>query len=281
MKRQMLCGVLVAAVAMLVAVPPAMSGEPAAKVEKPGPLPKPTILKFKYIPAESFVAALKELGHGNQLGEGLAKLPLALNAASNSVVIVAPPEAVEFLTTIAKGLDTPNEFRAARHEEELKAAEQRLKIEGDRQKAGLPPFAAAPGARAREGAPPQGPVTGLRRGPAMGWGEGRGPMMGQGLRRGPMTGWGEGRGPMMGPGNQRGPMMQQPGPRVERGPMMPRQGEGPGPMMNRGEGRGPMMGRGGREGPPPSEVEKAKPPAPAGIPGDKARPPAPSAPRIF
>jgi hypothetical protein len=276
MKRQLLCGVLAAAIVVMVAAMCAIASDAPVKAEKAAPPPKPLILKFKHIPAESFVASLKQLGHGNKLGEGLEKLPLALNEPSNSIIVLAPPEVADFLTTIAVGLDKPNEFRDERRAEEQKAAEQRLKIEEARQKAGLPPVSAAPMARMREGVPPQAPRDGMMpgrmgggmmqqrmggmmqrqmqgapRGPMagmMGRGQGRGPgMMGRGQGRGPMMGQGQGRGPgMMGQGQGRGPMMGQ---GQGRGPGMMGEGQGQGSMMEQRQGRGPMMGQGEGRGP--------------------------------
>jgi hypothetical protein len=305
--------VLATAIVVMMAAMCAIASDAPVKAEKAAPPPKPLILKFKHIPAESFVASLKQLGHGNKLGEGLEKLPLALNEPSNSIIVLAPPEVADFLTTLAVGLDKPNEFRDERRAEEQKAAEQRLKVEEARQKAGLPPVSAAPMARMREGVPPQAPRDGMMpgrmggmmqrqmqgapRGPMagmMGRGQGRGPgMMGRGQGRGPMMGQGQGRGPgMMGEGQGQGSMMEQ---RQGRGPMMgqgegrgpgmmgqgqgrgPMMGEGRGPMM--GEGRGPMMGRGEGEGPMMRRGGQPPqaPPAPS---ADKNKPPAPPAPPV-
>ena len=130
---------LLVAAAMLAAVPLILAADPPAKTEAPAPMPKPLVIKFKNIPAASFVETLKELGRNNkQLAEGLGKMPISLNEASNSVVIIAPAEVGEMLSNIAKGLDTPNDFRAAQREAAFKDAQQRLMMDEERQKAGLP-----------------------------------------------------------------------------------------------------------------------------------------------
>jgi hypothetical protein len=239
-------------------------------------MPKPLVIKFKNIPAASFISTLKELGRGNKLGEGLAKMPLALNEASNAVVVIAPPEVAEYLSTIAKGLDTPNEFRAAQREAAAKDADQRLKIDTERKKAGLP-VEPAPAMRPQASNP--GMVGEGPRGRGYGRMEGRGPgamgpMGGMMQRQGSgMTerGW-------MG-GGMRGPAQPQmegrgPGAMGPMGGMMQRQGSG---MMERGgQGEGPRgpaergwVG-GGMRGPMGQGMERRGPPA-----AEEARPPAP------
>ena len=167
MLRRVSYVLLLVAGVMLAAVPPLLAADPPAKAEAAGPPPKPLVIKFKNIPAASFVETLRELGRSNkQLGEGLAKMPISVNEASNAVVIIAPPEVAEMLASIAKNLDTPNDFRAAQREMAAKDAEQRLKIDEERKKAGLPveptPAARPPAPNRgmmQQGAEGRGPVT--------------------------------------------------------------------------------------------------------------------------
>jgi hypothetical protein len=153
------------------------AGPPGRGEKAEGPPPKPMVLRFKYIPAESFIDTLKQLGRNPRVGEVLEQIPVALNQQANAVVVLAPPEAAEFLTIIAKGLDQPNEFRAIMMQQEQREMEFRTKAEAARRQAASPP---APG---RVPAPPPmvpgGPQPGPQRGPQMGPGpRGPGGMMG-------------------------------------------------------------------------------------------------------
>jgi len=127
------------------------------KAESP---PKPLVLHFKYIPAQSFVETLKQLGSNSPLGEALRQVPLALNEPANSVVVIGPPELYEFFAAIAKGLDQPNEFRDAMQQQERQNMEARQKLEEARHKLGLPPMQApgGPGMPGMRG--PMGPMPG-------------------------------------------------------------------------------------------------------------------------
>ena len=200
MKRSLVYAMAAVVAAVLVALPVAYAADPPAKGEKPqGPPPKPLVLRFHYIPAGSFVDMLARLGRGNRLGEALEKIPMAVNEPANAVVIVAPPEVADFLATIAKGLDRPNEFRAMREEQDRKEAEFRLKMEEARRK--LPPPAA----------PPTGPMGSMRgMMPGMGGGMMSGKMcpcpMCQMMRHGGTMEHGEQAGPSQRPGAMMGRM---------------------------------------------------------------------------
>jgi hypothetical protein len=128
------------------------------KAESP---PKPLVLHFKYIPAESFVQTLKQLGSNSSLGEALRQVPIALNEPANSVVFIGPPELGEFFAAIAKGLDQPNEFRDAMQQQQRQHMEASLKFEEARHKLGLSPMRQGPMQGCancpmnRQGPPPQ------------------------------------------------------------------------------------------------------------------------------
>ena len=262
MNRKALLGLVTAAALIaLVAGPTAFAGEPrfapggpAVRPGSPpeGRPPKPLVIQFKNIPAESFLNTIKQLCQNPKIREAFEQLPIAINEPANAVVIIGPPEAAEFLGMIAQGLDQPNEFRM--RERALEHEDLKFRF----------------GAAERGFGPPQG------RGPMMRQ-HGGPPGMGQGGMGGcgmcpmmrPQGGPPEGRGPMArppaGPPEGRGPMMrQQGGPPEGRGPMMRQPAgppEGPGPMMRQpdgpAQGPGPMM----------------RPPAAPGMPA-----PAPAAP---
>ena len=241
MKRSLVYAMAAVVAAALVALPAAYAADPPAKGEKPqGPPPKPLVLRFHYIPAGSFVDTLARLGRGNRLGEGLAKIPMAVNEPANAVVIVAPPEIADFLATIAKGLDQPNEFRAMREEQGRKEAGFRLKMEEARRK--LPPPAATP-------AGPMGSMRGMMPGMGGGMMGGRPGMMGpeMGRMRERMEQGEHER--MGGREGMRGRMErgERAGPPERPGAMMGRMGGGAvGPMM-RMRGISTILGPGGRK----------------------------------
>ena len=212
-----------------------------------GPPPKPLIIQFKHIPAESFLETLHQLGRHPRIGEILEQLPLALNRDANAVVILGPPEAAGYLAGIAKGLDQPNAFAAEQEERERGQMSLRLKMEEAKRKIlGPPPAPQAPSPGAR---PPMGPPQrGLGRGPPQG-GPGMRPPEGPAARGSGMMGMGGGMrgmgGAGMGMGGQR--MGPPEGPRPQRGlgmvsPGVPRPERGPG-MMGMGGPR--LMGRQG------------------------------------
>ena len=248
MNRKALLGLVTAAALIaLVAGPTAFAGEPrfapggpAVRPGSPpeGRPPKPLVIQFKNIPAESFLNTIKQLCQNPQIREAFEQLPIAINEPANAVVIIGPPEAAEFLGMIAQGLDQPNEFRM--RERALEHEDLKFRF----------------GAAERGFGPPQG------RGPMMrqhgGPPQGRGPMMRE-----------QGGPPGMGQGGMGGcgmcPMMRQPaGPPEGRGPMMRQQGGPP-------EGRGPMMRQPG--GPAQGPGPMMRPPAAPGMPA-----PAPAAP---
>jgi Spy/CpxP family protein refolding chaperone len=266
MVRYLLVGVLAAAV-VLAGATGICAAEKGKKPE--GPPPKPLVVQFKHIPAQSFMETLKQLGRNEQVGDILSKVPMAVNEPANSVVVIGPPEVTEYLAAIAKGLDQPNVFSAAQEERQREQESFRLKMEEARRKILGPP---SPGGVKQPAVPPQGPVprtmpqTGRPgqpsgmvppmgpapgRGPAMGGPMGRGPQMGpppqRGPGMGPGMGMGMGRGMGMG-GPMRGPQMDQPmGPPEGRGPGTGGpMGGGPqmGPPPQRGPGMGPGMGMG-------------------------------------
>jgi len=73
--------------------------------------PSAVVFTFKHIPAESFMHTLHQLAKNPNVKSMLEGLPIAMNEPANAVVIIAHPDAANFLTTIAKGLDRPNVFR--------------------------------------------------------------------------------------------------------------------------------------------------------------------------
>jgi hypothetical protein len=246
MKRSLVYAMAAVVAAVLVALPAAYAADPPAKGEKPqGPPPKPLVLRFHYIPAGSFVDTLARLGRGNRLGEGLAKIPMAVNEPANAVVIIAPPEVADFLATIAKGLDQPNEFRATREEQGRKEAGFRLKMEEARRK--LPPPAAPP-------AGPMGSMRGMM--PGMGGG-----MMGGMMCPCPMC-------QRMRPGGMMGPEMGRMRERMEQGEHERMGGrEGMRGRMERGE-QGEQAGPSERPG---AMMGRMGPGAPGGAVGPMMR----------
>ena len=149
------------------------AGPPGRGERAEGPPPKPLVLQFRHISAESFLDTLKQLGCNPRVGEALEQIPVALNQPANAVVVLAPPEVGEFLITIAKGLDQPNEFRATLMQQEQREMEFRMKAEAARRQAASLP---APG---RVPAPSPMAPGGPQPGPQMGPGpRGPGGMMG-------------------------------------------------------------------------------------------------------
>ena len=188
--------VLVGAAALVLAglVAGVFSASPQAAEKAAAPAPKPLVLHFKYIPAESFMDTLGQLGNNPHVRDVLKEVPIALNEPANSVVVIGPPELGEFLGAIAKGLDQPNEFREAMMQQERQQMEARLKFEEARHKMGLPPMQAGPG------------------GPPMNRPEMRGPEMRQHMQ----------------PGTPMGPPAGMPGPQIRS--MLP-EGEPMGRMV--------------------------------------------------
>ena len=213
MKRYALVVMLAVAVA-LAGTAAVYAAEKAKGLE--GPPPKPLVIQFKHIPAQSFMETLKQLGRHDQVGAILEKVPMAVNEAANAVVILGPPEVTDYLASMAKGLDQPNAFRAAQEEREREQIGFRLKMaEAKRKILGSPPSA-----------PPPGPRTPMGPGPE------RGPM-GQppAVIHPPMPAPGRGMQAPMGP-PQQGPGMQTPmgppqqGPGMQRRMGLPQQGPG-------------------------------------------------------
>ena len=232
MKRYALVVMLAVAVA-LAGTAAVYAAEKAKGLE--GPPPKPLVIQFKHIPAQSFMETLKQLGRHDQVGAILEKVPMAVNEAANAVVILGPPEVTDYLASMAKGLDQPNAFRAAQEEREREQIGFRLKMaEAKRKILGSPPSA-----------PPPGPRTPMGPGPE------RGPM-GQppAVIHPPMPAPGRGMQapmgpPQQGPGMQRrmGPPQQGPGMQRPMGP--PQQGPGMQRPMGPPAGARGMMGMGG------------------------------------
>ena len=227
--RSSRCRLVAVAAAVLVGLPLAGAASlseaaaPPGRGEKAeGPPPKPLVLQFRHIPAESFIDTLKQLGCNPRVGEALERIPVALNQPANAVVVLAPPEAAEFLTIIAKGLDQPNEFRAIMMQQEQREMEFRIKAEAARRQAASSP---APG---RVPAPPPMAPGGPQPGPQMGPGpRGPGGMMGMcpncPMRRQGMMPEGE--------AALRPPAAPPSAPRPEARPGQPREGPRPGAAM--------------------------------------------------
>lgn len=219
MRRYALVVMLAVAVA-LAGTAAVYAAEKAKGLE--GPPPKPLVIQFKHIPAQSFMETLKQLGRHDQVGAILEKVPMAVNEAANAVVILGPPEVTDYLASMAKGLDQPNAFRAAQEEREREQIGFRLKMaEAKRKILGPPPSA-----------PPPGPRTPMGPGPE------RGPM-GQppAVIHPPMPAPGRGMQAPMGP-PQQGPGMQRP-------MGLPQQGPGMQAPMGPPAGARGMMGMGG------------------------------------
>ena len=157
MKRYALVVMLAVAVA-LAGTAAVYAAEKAKGLE--GPPPKPLVIQFKHIPAQSFMETLKQLGRHDQVGAILEKVPMAVNEAANAVVILGPPEVTDYLASMAKGLDQPNAFRAAQEEREREQIGFRLKMaEAKRKILGSPPSAPPPGPRTPMGpGPERGPM---------------------------------------------------------------------------------------------------------------------------
>jgi len=232
------------------------SGGPQAAEKPTGPVPKPLVLHFKFIPAKSFMETLMQLGSNPGIGEMLKQTPIALNESANSVVVIAPPELGEFLGNIAKGLDQPNEFREAMMQQERQQMEAHLKFEEARHKLGLPPMQDGQGGQGMRGQGMGGPGGmggfgmrgfGMRgpgmRGPGMGGPMGPSPEMRQHMQPGAPMGPPQGMRPE-GPG-MGGPGVRQP---VRPGAPMPPQA-GPQVMHQRPKADAPMGPQPGMPGP--------------------------------
>jgi hypothetical protein len=100
-----------------------------APARRPGPPPKPVVIRFKRVPAESFLHVLEQLARVPEVGEALKKLPVAVHEPSNSVVIIAPPEAAEMLMHLAAQLDQPSEFHEFMREREEGERHRRMERE--------------------------------------------------------------------------------------------------------------------------------------------------------
>jgi hypothetical protein len=255
-----LLGAAVAALVLLSAVVAgdlAWAGGPPPRGEQAqAPPPRPLVLQFRHIPAESFLDTLKQLARNPQVAEVLERIPIALNQPANAVVMLVPPEAAEFLMAIAKGLDQPNEFRDIMRQQEQQEMEFRMKAEAMRRYAAQPPMPMQAPAPLPAG--PGGPRPGTQMGPGP---QGPGAMMGccpncpmspQGPRPGMQMGPGpQGPGAMMGR-NPAGPVRPQGAPNV-RVPAPP--ASGPRMESRPPEGReSPRRepGRGLREGAGPA-----------------------------
>ena len=218
---------------------PAPGREEGRRGPRPDGPPKPLVLRFLHIPAESFVQTLKQLARNDRVREGLEQMPLAINEPANAVVIVAPPEVAEMLMHLAKQLDQPNEFAMAERHRMRQDA-----MGGPGPKQGHPAQMMPGGPKPMQGPPPQmmpgGP--GAMQGPQPQMMPG-GPGAMQGPRPGMMPG---GPKPMQGPR----PGMMPGGPGQMQGPQPGMMPGGPKPMQGRQPGMMPG-GPGQMQGPPP------------------------------
>ncbi|MCX5677404.1 MAG: hypothetical protein NTX87_20670, partial [Planctomycetota bacterium] len=169
MKNRVMGTLVVAATLVLAGLVAGALSQGAQAAGAPGRAespPKPIVLQFKYIPAQSFMETLQQLGNNPHVRDVLKEVPIALNEPANAVVVIVPPELAEFLIGIAKGLDTPNEFREVVMRQERQQMEARLEFEEARHKLGVPPSEARP--MVRQGQPerpdrrmPMGPPSGM------------------------------------------------------------------------------------------------------------------------
>lgn len=135
--------------------------------------PRPIVIQLNNLSVESFAATLKQLARNPHVAAVLRELPLAINEEANAIVAIAPPEAGEFLTAIARGLDRPSRYHEASRERERQERQFRMRREM-MERAGAapiprtgPPARPGPGAGAPAGPPrpphvPPGPARAPR-----------------------------------------------------------------------------------------------------------------------
>ena len=78
--------------------------------EERGDRPQLRVLKFKHIPAQAYMQVLMQLSSKEFVKDAISDAAIALCEHSNTVVIIAPPRALECFEKLADGVDQPNEF---------------------------------------------------------------------------------------------------------------------------------------------------------------------------
>lgn len=147
--------------------------------DRPPEAIRPHVFRFEHIPAESFLDTLRRLGEHEEVGARLKRIPLALNEPANAVVVIGPPEVIEFLSIIAEGLDEPPEFHERMRHLEREDRTRRWKERTDMGRHGPPPRCPRCPMMAPQGGPGRGPRPKdgppCMMGPRMGPGRGSGP----------------------------------------------------------------------------------------------------------
>ena len=112
------------------------SRRPAPK--RPELPPKVVVFPLRHIPAQSIMEVIEQFARAEPAREIIKQVPFAVNEPANALVVVGPPEVVEFFEQLVAGLDKPSEFHermrdremAERHRDlELKAEMKRREME--------------------------------------------------------------------------------------------------------------------------------------------------------
>jgi hypothetical protein len=93
------------------------SDRPGPRRDRRSPRHAPARVKvwqFEHISAASAMATLEQLADAPEFGEPMERLPLAVNTESNTIVAVAPEEALDILDGILSGIDKPRPEPAPR-----------------------------------------------------------------------------------------------------------------------------------------------------------------------
>ena len=139
--------------------------------KRPGPPPKVVVFPLRHIPAQSIMEVMEQLARAEPAREIIKQVPFAVNEPANALVVVGPPEVVEFFEQLVAGLDKPSEFHERmrdremeeRHRDlelktEMKRREMELKAEMHARMSGPRPPQVGPGRPERPGRPGMAPV---------------------------------------------------------------------------------------------------------------------------
>ncbi|MBT3199102.1 MAG: hypothetical protein HN350_04215 [Phycisphaerales bacterium] len=72
--------------------------------------PELRVLRFEHIPAQAYMQVLMQLSKKEFVKDAISDAAIALCEHSNTIVIIAPPRALECFEKLAHGVDQPNEF---------------------------------------------------------------------------------------------------------------------------------------------------------------------------
>jgi hypothetical protein len=111
------------------------------------------IFRLEHISANSIMEVLAQLGRAEGVADMLKKVPFAVNEPANAVVVVGPPEVVEFFERLVGGLDKPSAFHERMGDREMQRRRQEMDLKTEMKhrelelKAKMAPMAPRPGAK--------------------------------------------------------------------------------------------------------------------------------------